>query len=201
MFEKIYSQHLDKFLLYEKLYLQWNKKINLTSKSQSSNFKQRHVIDCLQLCQLIPEQRNVVDIGSGMGLPGIILAVSLPQDMILVEPNQKKATFLLEVKRQLELNNVKIYNCRWQDVDFLKHTPFLITSRAFTSLSELFAMHIQIQQNLQKNILGVYPKGKSWQEELSKAKECYQVTYETFSSVTDDHSRIIKVNHVEEIVK
>ena len=93
----------------------WNKTHNLISKAQIP-YLDTHIEDCLIISGLLTE--NVVDLGSGGGLPGIPLAISNPEKKLyLVESNEKKAAFLLNTSTRLKLKNIVVINERMENVD------------------------------------------------------------------------------------
>ena len=94
--------------------MSWNRTHNLVSKSQAENLEE-HINDSLSISPFLG--KNVIDLGSGGGLPGIPLAISNPdKKFFLVESNTKKAAFLLNVTTKLQLSNVTVYNQRIEDI-------------------------------------------------------------------------------------
>ena len=123
------KNQLDKF---EELLLSWNKTHNIISKSQTSNIKE-HIEDSLSIAHLLG--RNIMDLGSGGGFPGIPIAITNPEKKIfLVERKQSKAAFLLNATTQLGLENTQVIN---QDSKKLGPDslpgPLEIITRAFGS--------------------------------------------------------------------
>ena len=115
----------------------WNKSINLTAIRDRDEMYALHIQDSLTVLPYVEEQLDLVDIGSGAGLPGIPLAIFCPNKIIaLVEPNQKKATFLKHVVMTLQLENVEVINQRAQDWRSDKLFTSIIT-RAFTDLKDM----------------------------------------------------------------
>ena len=94
--------------------MSWNHTHNLVSKNQAKNLEE-HISDSLSVSPFLGE--NVIDLGSGGGLPGIPLAISNPdKNFFLVESNTKKSAFLLNVSIKLKLSNVTVYNQRIEDI-------------------------------------------------------------------------------------
>ena len=123
------KNQLDKF---EDLLLFWNKTHNLISKSQATNIKE-HIEDSLSITHLLG--RNIMDLGSGGGFPGIPIAITCPKKKIfLVERKQSKAAFLLNTTIQLGLENIQVIN---KDSKKLSPdnfpSPIEIVTRAFGS--------------------------------------------------------------------
>ena len=102
-------------LEYENYLISWNKTHNLVSKSQASNLKE-HIDDSLIISPLLEDQ--IMDLGSGGGLPGIPLAICNPKKQFyLVESSAKKSSFLLNTISKLKLNNVHVINKRIEDIE------------------------------------------------------------------------------------
>lgn len=106
----------DRFALlcrYAELLLEWNQRINLISRKDTSRILPYHVIDSLAAAQLIPDDSRCCDIGTGAGLPGIPLAIARPDiRMVLVESTRKKCLFLNHCVTALELNAVEVLSDR-----------------------------------------------------------------------------------------
>ena len=102
-------------LEYENHLISWNKTHNLVSKSQASNLKE-HINDSLIISPLLEDQ--IMDLGSGGGLPGIPLAICNPKKQFyLVESSAKKSSFLLNTISKLKLNNTHVINKRIEDIE------------------------------------------------------------------------------------
>jgi len=132
---------LQKFV---KILIRWNEKINLISKKSSEvDIWRSHILDSILISQHIDSKEKIVmDIGSGAGFPGIILAIIGHKNCILVEKNSKKTAFLNTVASELQLE-VIIEN---KDVrNIIGYVPDYITSRAMTSISEIIEMTIELQ--------------------------------------------------------
>ena len=128
-------ENIDK---YKALLLKWNKVHNLTgikSKAQLDEF----IYDALYPISFLPKVKNLMDIGTGAGFPGMMLAIGMSDTQVsLVEPLAKRASFLQFVKADLGLDNITVHNCR---VEELSPEPYeLITSRAVTDTSLLLKL-------------------------------------------------------------
>ena len=162
------KQRLEKFVL---LLCEWNKKMNLVSKNSLPDVWERHVLDSMQLIKYIDQNaRCLVDIGSGAGFPGVVLAVLMKEKMPktklnLVESITKKTMYLKDVCANLELNNVEILNGRvenavFKDVD-------VITARAVASLDKLLSYSYSLAGAKTRMI---FPKGATYNVELIEAE-------------------------------
>ena len=144
----------DKLQAYVNLIVKWNKSINLISASDLDNIWEKHILLCAELMQYIPNiKAKVVDLGSGGGLPGIVLSIMGLQDITLIEANSKKASFLLQAG-QLSDNTVNVVNDR---IENLRLCCDIVTSRALASIDKLIAMNKYIAFN-DKMILMKGPK-------------------------------------------
>jgi len=125
-------------LAYLALLQKWNGAYNLTAVRDPQQMLGLHLLDSLSILADVPEG-DLIDIGSGAGLPGIPLAIVRPQLAVsLVEPVGKKARFLREVVRQLKLANVRVFDCRAEQVDEPGRYDCL-SARALGSLAQLIA--------------------------------------------------------------
>jgi 16S rRNA (guanine527-N7)-methyltransferase len=128
-----------RLLDYLALMQKWNKTYNLTAVREPSNMMSHHVLDSLAVVPHL-EARTILDVGSGAGLPGIPLALALPQAAVtLLESNHKKAAFLQQAKTELKLDNVTVACARvenWQPGNSFE----VVTSRAFSDLAEFVAL-------------------------------------------------------------
>ncbi len=114
--------------------IKWNKSINLVHESTIENAHTRHILDSLQVKPFIDYEKDViVDIGSGAGFPGMILAIDGAKNVHLVEPTGKKNIFLNHIKNMYKLP-VTIHECGWQNLELNNAT--VVTSRAFSALTK-----------------------------------------------------------------
>lgn len=125
-------------LNYQELVMKWNKSYNLTATRDPAEFFTRHLIDSICLAPHIIGE-NIIDVGSGSGLPGIPLAILLPQKKIsLLDSNGKKARFLTQAKIDLGLKNVTVIHSRVEK--FQEHTYDGLVTRAFSSIEETLSL-------------------------------------------------------------
>lgn len=126
----------EKLLDYLVLLNKWNKVYNLTAVRDPMEMMTLHVLDSLAAVPAFKDARNVLDVGAGGGLPGMVLAITRPDMKVsMIDIVHKKTAFLNQVKAELELGNVTVYTKKVQDLQV--KTPFdVITSRAFADLSD-----------------------------------------------------------------
>ena len=136
---------LDLFIKYEELLLEWNEKFNLTAIKDKEEILEKHFIDSMYLMKYVSFKKHdsLLDIGSGAGFPGLVLAI-LNKDIefTLVESNGKKVTFLNEVRDKLSLNNVTILKGRIEELSALRSSFNYVTARAVTQLNILIELSI-----------------------------------------------------------
>lgn len=188
---------LKKLETYEQILKAWQKKINIVSRGTLDDIWERHFLDSLQLIPIIdgicrPKKVScpkILDVGSGGGFPGMVLAIAAKFDVTCVDTNYKKTLFLEEIARQT-CTKVSILNQKDVDVEFTNFD--IITSRAYTSLSDLLNLIL----SKTNNGTGVFLKGKSYLEEIAEAKKTFSFRFETFPSKTNAESAIIVVSDV-----
>lgn len=126
----------EKLLDYLALLNKWNKVYNLTAVRDPMEMMTLHVLDSLAAVPAFRDAQNVLDVGAGGGLPGMVLAISRPDMKVsMIDIVHKKTAFLNQVKAELELGNVTVYTKKVQELQV--KTPYdVITSRAFADLSD-----------------------------------------------------------------
>ena len=172
----------EKFIKYEKLLKEWSTKMNLVAPSTLTNIQTRHIQDSAQLAKYLPKDINIIDLGSGAGFPGVVLAI-LGWNVTCIESIGKKTTFLSALKKELDLPNLTIVNDRIEN--FLSKTPvntgdFVFTARAFAPL-------IKILDYTHKTKCRLFLlKGREIQSEIDQAKTKYKFDYKLYESETGD---------------
>ncbi len=163
------------------LVLTWNRKINLISYADERFLWERHISDSLQLAPLIPAQAaSAVDIGSGGGFPGLVLAIATNIPFILIESDSRKAAFLLEAAR-LTFAPVRVLKTRVENAP-LQRSP-LITARAVAPLHQLLvwaAPHLADGGTL------LLLKGKTVEQEVEDASAAWTMQIDRRISQTGD---------------
>lgn len=172
----------------------WQRRINLVSPRTIDEVWTRHVLDSAQLLDVQPEAHIWLDLGSGAGLPGLVLAIlGRARDplfhMHLVESNGKKAAFLRHVAARLELP-VSVHAKRIEAVIPGLSQVDVVTARALAPLSELLTL---AEPALRNGAVGLFPKGKTFASELTDACKGWQIQATLFASVTDPAARIVLI--------
>jgi len=186
---------LDRFVA---VLVDWQRRINLIAPSTESILWTRHVADSLQLLPLAPQRRIWVDLGSGGGFPGMVLACALVRTpgaaVHLVESTGKKAAFLREAIRATGAPAI-VHAVRIEDfVEKAPETIDVVTARALAPLPELLRMAYPL---LKKGALGLFPKGQDVAVELTEAAKCWNIQASLVASRTDPKAQIVVVRALE----
>ena len=129
------TQH-EQLLDYLALLFKWNKVYNLTSVRDPMQMMTHHLLDSLAAVASFAGAQNVLDVGAGGGLPGVVLAIARPDMKVsMIDTVHKKTAFLTQVKAELELANVTVYTKKVQELEVAAKFD-VITSRAFADLSD-----------------------------------------------------------------
>jgi 16S rRNA (guanine527-N7)-methyltransferase len=170
----------------------WQRRINLVGARTLDDPWRRHVLDSAQLAPLLPDAAGaVVDIGSGAGFPGLVLAILGRGDVHLVESNARKAAFLREAARQTA-TPVTVHPRRIEDL-----TPFAaaaVTARACAPLAELLDLAAPF---MDLGAVGLFLKGAAVDEELTAARERFNMAVERHPSRSDPAATILIIRNVE----
>jgi 16S rRNA (guanine527-N7)-methyltransferase len=127
---------IEKLLDYLALLFKWNSVYNLTSVRDPMQMVTHHLLDSLAAVPAFKRAGNVLDVGAGGGLPGMVLAIARPDMKVsMIDTVHKKTAFLTQVKAELGLSNVTVYTMRVEQLQ-VKQLFDVITSRAFADLSD-----------------------------------------------------------------
>ncbi|MEM7766034.1 MAG: 16S rRNA (guanine(527)-N(7))-methyltransferase RsmG [Pseudomonadota bacterium] len=170
----------------------WRTRMNIIGPREFDRIWSRHIDDSLQLLPLIGGPATILDLGSGGGFPGLVLAAAQPSQsqVTLVESVGKKCAFLMNAVEALDLPATVLRS----RVEAL--TPFPathVTARAFAPLPKLLDYAAPWLQN---DAIGLFHKGKSWQEELDAASRQWAFRHETIPSRTDEAAVIMRLSEV-----
>ena len=182
------AQILKKIFEYKKFLLSENLKMNLIGKSTEGDFDQRHILDCIQIHNYIGDPNlRILDVGSGAGLPGILLSILGFKNMHLVEKSPKKSNFLNNCKSRLGIEFTVHNNL----IEKLKITKFdTVVSRAFAPIVKIISATKKITDTKTKYIL---LKGKSYFNELEFVDQS-KYDWKLYSSLTSDESKIVVIH-------
>lgn len=183
---------------YQRLLEVWQKKLNLVSPASLSEAWERHFVDSLQLLShLPPEQISLVDLGSGAGFPGLVLAVARPETLsvTLIESDFKKCVFLENVSRET-FSPVKILQSRIEVLESSIQGD-VITARGLAPLSKLLEYAFPL---MKKESVGLFLKGKEVDREIAEAQKKWEFDLEIYPSLTDSTGRVLKVERLKKVI-
>lgn len=174
-----------------------NQKINLISQNTLPQIWTRHIADSAQLINHIPEgTQKIIDMGSGAGFPGLVLAILRPEvEVNLIESTGKKANFLSEIAKEFAPNAI-IHNGRIEQYEDLKGE--VITARALASVRDLLNYSHKLRQA--KSIC-LFMKGEKVDQEIMDAKKYWQFKCDPISSMTNPASHILKLAEISRMRK
>lgn len=178
----------------------WNPKINIVAPNSLNEIWERHIVDSLQTASFLPDKlTNWVDVGSGGGFPGLVLAAHLNEQhdfsMTLVESDQRKCTFLRTCARLMGID-VTVIAERIENTDIQKAD--IISARALASLDKLLDLTLPLAH---EHTTYIFPKGKNWKNELTIAQEYWQMKVQRHQSITDEDAQILVLNEVRKNAK
>jgi 16S rRNA (guanine527-N7)-methyltransferase len=161
---KLSDQMIDQLMTYLNLVEKWNRVYNLTAIRERDEMIKLHFLDSLSILNHV-HVKNILDVGSGAGFPGIVLAITKPELKVTVMDSvNKKTTFMQQVKSELALTNLDVVNSRVEDYQPI--TLFeAVTSRAFSNLKNMMSL---TQHTLQKEGMWLAMKSKDVKEELEE---------------------------------
>lgn len=182
---------LEKLEIYYALLCRWRKAINLVSKGSMEDGWKRHFLDSGQLLAHIPSHASsLLDIGSGAGFPGLVLAILGVNNVHLIESDQRKCLFLSEVSRETAVD-VTVVNERIEN--FPPKTFDVVTSRACAPLDVLLKYS---QPYLGSGSIGLFLKGRTVDDELTTAKKHWNIRYSLIQSISDSAGKIVRLEGI-----
>lgn len=172
----------------------WQPRINLVAPNTLASAWERHIEDSLQLAGLEPEAQSWVDIGSGGGFPGLVIAAARMENpgfrMSLVESNGKKCAFLRETARLARLP-VEVRNGRIEDVlPALALPVHVVSARALAPLARLLGL---AEPLLKAGTIGIFPKGQDVDDEMRAASISWNLSADLIHSRTEPGAAIVRV--------
>jgi len=184
--------------VYESLLLKWQKRINLVSAKSLSDLWRRHMLDSFQLTERAPARaRRWVDLGSGGGFPGLVVAILLKDrpgmTVHLIDSDTRKCAFLRHVALETGAP-VTVHRARIED---LGPTDFggpadIVSARACAPLPSLLALAAPFFAD---STVGLFLKGQHVEEELTAARKCWTLETVVHPSVSDPAGCVLEVKH------
>lgn len=200
--ERVFSisrETVDRLKIYESVLRKWQRAVNLVAPATLPDLWERHFADSLQVAELIPNSaRTHADLGSGGGFPGLVLAAHFADcggpSVTLVESDQRKAAFLREAARAMEIS-VDILSTR---IENNANLPALsgvnvVTARALAPLHRLFAL---VAPFATAETVCIFMKGRTAEAEIEEARQHWQFDVDARTSITDEAAKIIVVRHI-----
>lgn len=186
-------ERLEKF---EEVLLKWNPRINLVSKSSLTDLWQRHIVDSVQVFTSVEDAgESWVDIGSGGGFPGIVVAIMAAErspktKVTLIESDQRKSAFLRTAAREC---GVSIFVLTERIEQAVPQNADILSARAVADLDALLEFS---QRHLAVGGTSVFPKGANWKKEVDKAAQRWRFDVEPITSLTETEAVILKIKGV-----
>lgn len=181
---------------YVDLLLTWQAKINLIGPSTIEDVWRRHVLDSLQLLPLMHSKtETVTDLGSGAGIPGLVLALGGNLRVELYESNGKKVAFLREAIRQTKAN-AQVHQIRLEALEDHLPTkiPQYVTARALAPLTRLL---LWAEPLLKRGAIGLFHKGRDVDSEVNEATKFWKMgAIIRHASMTDSDGTILEVKEI-----
>jgi 16S rRNA (guanine527-N7)-methyltransferase len=185
---RVPRETLDRLNIFVDLLTRWNAAINLVARADLASVWTRHVDDSLQLVLLLtPPPSRAIDLGSGAGFPGLILAIATGIHVDLVESDRRKAAFLSEAIRRTEAS-ASVHATRAETI-VLAPAP-LVTARALAPLSKLLTLSARL---LAPDGRCLFLKGRGVAAELTDAQRQWQMTCRQIPSRTTQEAVILDI--------
>lgn len=179
---------------YVDLLLKWNRTINLISRRDEPEIWPRHIQDALQLLAFLPETPGpIIDLGSGAGFPGLILAIATQCHVDLIESDHRKSAFLREAVRVTEAT-ATVHTARISDIVLPKAR--VVTARALAPLDQLIGLAVPF---LREDGFLLAPKGANVSIELTAARAQWHMTVQSSPSTTSADATILKISEVRRV--
>ncbi len=198
-FYPVSRETFQKLELYVERLKEWQVKTNLIAPSTIDEIWERHIADSLQCTALKPDAKTWVDIGSGGGLPGLVINAVMIQkrgfQLSMIESNLKKCAFLRQVNRQME-GSAKVYAERIESVSKQIDVPEIVTARALAALPKLLELS---SPWLEKGSVGLFHKGREFRSELEECNGLWQFDLIEHQSKVAEDSVLLEISNLKRI--
>jgi 16S rRNA (guanine527-N7)-methyltransferase len=186
------AERLDRFVEH---FLKWQRVVQLVAPSTLNTLWTRHVADSLQLLPDLKNAKEVVDVGSGGGFPGLVLSIAAPEKKFhLIESDTRKASFLREAAR-VSNASAEVYAERVESAAKRISTgTHMITARAFAPLPKLLELS---EPFFESGAKAVFLKSQDIDDELTTAAKSWNVNFQLRNSLTDQRGRILLIDKAE----
>ena len=196
IYPSVSRETADDLIDFETLFKKWSKAINLASPNTLETLWERHILDSVQVFKLAPQAKQWLDLGSGGGFPGIVLAVMLKQTggaIRLVESNGKKSAFLRNALAQFQAPG-QVVNTRIESCYDLIQAPEIITARALASLDKLFEL---TEPWMTKGAKALFQKGRDYQREVDESLINWKFDLIRHESAIEADSVILEISNLQ----
>lgn len=168
------EEQIEKFYKYMNLLIEWNQKINLTAIVEPKEIIQKHFIDSMSVLDYIQDKKNIIDVGTGAGFPGVPIKIANPNiNVTLLDSLQKRVNFLSEVVSQLELDKIKAIHSRAEDYAKENRESYDVAiSRAVANMSTLVEYLLPY---VKQDGIVICMKGPNIEDELEKSKKAISI--------------------------
>lgn len=167
---------LKMYEIYKNMLVEWNEKINLTSIVDDYQIIMKHFIDCLEIVKYIKSNETIIDVGTGAGFPGLVIAIyNNEQKITLVDALNKRVIFLQDVVEKLGLKNVKIIHSRAEELacnEEYRSKYDLVVSRAVAPLNVLLEYDIPY---IKVNGRALLLKSNNFESEIKESKNAINI--------------------------
>ena len=190
-FYKIKKNQLKLIEDFKEEIIAFSKHTNIIGQSTLKDFWTRHVLDSLQICTHITnKKKSILDMGTGAGIPGVLLSIVGYSNISLIDSNSKKINFIKNVSHKLDINP-QIYQKRIENLKNIKF-DFLI-SRALANLCKLF---FYSHYFLKKETVLIFLKGKTVKQEIEQAKKEWEFICKIYKSKSDEGGRVLVIKNL-----
>ena len=180
--------------LYRKLLVEWNEKINLTALTDEDSIIVKHFIDCIECCKYISENKSIIDVGTGAGFPGLVIAIIMQNKVkvTLLDSLNKRTIFLKDVVDKLELKNVEIIHGRAEEYgnnNKYREKYDIAIARAVAPLNillEYLTPYVKVDGKV------LVMKSEKIEEEIVNSKKCIGILN---LKQKDIHNYILELNN------
>ena len=170
---------------------EWQPRLKLIGPGTVDEVWSRHVLDCGQIARHVPPTcRRLVDLGSGAGLPGLILAIMGVTGVEMVERDESKVAFLHAASNVCDVD-VGIHGMRIEDLP--RGPADVVTARALAPLDALLPITASF---LGEGSVAIFPKGKSIDDELKSAARHWHMWFQRYPSLSDSRSSVLVINRI-----
>ncbi len=188
-------ENMERLTVYADCLARWGGRINLVSAASMADVWRRHMLDSAQLVgHLPPTPAELLDLGSGAGFPGLVLAILSGHRTHLVESDTRKAAFLREAARLTDAPAV-VHSVRIEDME-----PFpvnILAARALAPLAKLLGYAWPFVEISAGNApICLFLKGASWREELTAARKEWNMHADSLASVSDSSGRVLVIGDI-----